>query len=62
MSYMRTQNLRALATKSLTLVVLLIIACGSTAQPVQQAEPRVVEKEVEVTRLVQVRSREGKNS
>ena len=54
MSYMRTQNLRALATTSLTLVVLLIIACGSTAQPVQEAEPREVVKEVEVTRVVQV--------
>ena len=58
MTYMRTRNLRALAITSLTLVVLLIIACGTAGQPVQQAEPRVVEKEVvkevEVTREVQV--------
>ena len=61
MSYIRTRNLRALAISSLTLVVLLVIACGTAgqpAQPVQQAEPQVIErevvKEVEVTREVQV--------
>ncbi|CAI8016787.1 Periplasmic dipeptide transport protein [Geodia barretti] len=55
---MRIQNLRALAITSLTLLVLLIVACGTAGQPVQQAEPQVVEKEVvkevEVTRVVQV--------
>ena len=66
MTYMRTRNLRALAITSLTLVVLLIVACGTAGQPVQQAEPQVVEKEVvkevEVTREVQVEVGEGKNS
>ena len=61
MTYISTRNLRTLAISSLALIVLLILACGTAgqpAQPVQQAEPQVIEKEVvkevEVTREVQV--------
>ena len=67
MTYISTRNLRALAVSSLALVVLLVVACGTAgqpAQPVQQAEPQVIEREVvkETAQLFDFRATAGTHS